>query len=177
MLSFILGVGTFYCSSAVQGGPWQLLGGFVVTFLSTTTFLRCALSNPGVLRAGSRSSALEAEAGLAEGGAESAVAADPLASAPDTGVPLRGRGRRLGGRHCDKCNIMQPRGCSHCEFCQVCVEGFDHHCPWMGKCIGKDNLCAFYTFIAVSMSSLGYIFALTLITSSSTLPPPVAGSS
>mmetsp|Transcript_43808 Transcript_43808/g.135348 ORF Transcript_43808/g.135348 Transcript_43808/m.135348 type:complete len:272 (+) Transcript_43808:562-1377(+) len=72
--------------------------------------------------------------------------------------------RALGGRRCSTCNLVQPRGCSHCEFCQVCVEGFDHHCPWMGKCIGRNNLCAFYTFIAVSMSSLAYIFLLTVMT-------------
>merc|ERR1719401_565766 len=97
-------------------------------------------------------------------------------------MPLRGRLALRSGfatRHCEKCNVVQPRGCYHCEFCQVCVIGFDHHCPWMGKCIGKDNLCAFYTFIVVSMTSLGYIFALTVVSSvpdTTTAVPPVVRS-
>merc|ERR1712196_153147 len=128
MLSFILGVGSYYSSSAAQAGLLQLLGGVVVTSLSTITFLRCALANPGVLRAKARA---------VEDGAM--------------------------GRRCEACNVVQPRGCSHCDFCQACVEGFDHHCPWMGKCIGRQNLCAFYTFICVSFSSLGYIFVCTIL--------------
>jgi len=50
MLCFILGVGIFYCCSAAPSGPWQLLGGICVTTLSTVTFLRCALANPGILK-------------------------------------------------------------------------------------------------------------------------------
>ncbi|CAK9001183.1 unnamed protein product [Durusdinium trenchii] len=65
-------------------------------------------------------------------------------------------------RTCGICQIVQPRGCQHCHFCQVCVEGYDHHCPWMGKCIGKKNLCAFYTFLTVAFSSLGYIMISAL---------------
>mmetsp|Transcript_6104 Transcript_6104/g.18110 ORF Transcript_6104/g.18110 Transcript_6104/m.18110 type:complete len:247 (-) Transcript_6104:213-953(-) len=160
MLSFILGVGSFYCNSAVQSGPWQLLGGLAVTLLSTWTFLRCALANPGVLKAKSP--------GAAEEGAEG----DVLVTGDAPAVPSVQR-RNLGaGRRCNTCNLTQPRGCSHCNFCQVCIEGFDHHCPWMGKCIGKNNLCAFYTFIAVSMSSLGYIFVFTIMAST---PFPPAG--
>ena len=33
---------------------------------------------------------------------------------------------------------------NHCRFCNVCIEGFDHHCVWVGKCIGKNNLKTFY---------------------------------
>lgn len=27
----------------------------------------------------------------------------------------------------------------------------DHHCPWTGKCIGRDNLKAFYYFLASTL--------------------------
>jgi len=58
---------------------------------------------------------------------------------------------------CDVCNIVQPKGSRHCHFCQVCVSGYDHHCPWMGKCIGSKNLKQFYSFLTVGVGSLIYM--------------------
>ena len=50
---------------------------------------------------------------------------------------------------CQKCNIFIPRELhiSHCYDCDICVKEQDHHCPWTGKCIGKNNLKSFYVFI------------------------------
>ena len=50
---------------------------------------------------------------------------------------------------CKKCNIIVPKNLnvSHCDYCEVCVIGQDHHCPWTGKCVGKNNLITFYCFI------------------------------
>ena len=36
---------------------------------------------------------------------------------------------------------------THCHDCDVCIIDLDHHCPWIGKCVGKKNLCAFYYFL------------------------------
>ena len=35
----------------------------------------------------------------------------------------------------------------HCSDCDVCIDGYDHHCPWTGKCIGKGNKLPFMAFI------------------------------
>ena len=50
--------------------------------------------------------------------------------------------------YCDECRIIQPlnRDIRHCYDCGVCIEKFDHHCPWMGKCIGKKNMKWFILF-------------------------------
>ena len=50
---------------------------------------------------------------------------------------------------CDICNILILRKykCGHCAFCNICVMKQDHHCPWIGKCIGKYNILIFYFFI------------------------------
>lgn len=47
----------------------------------------------------------------------------------------------------------------HCYDCGVCIENYDHHCPWVGKCIGKGNRNYFNMFI---ISSIIMIIAFIL---------------
>ena len=39
---------------------------------------------------------------------------------------------------------------SHCNICDYCIEKFDHHCPWIGTCIGKKNYFFFMLYIIFS---------------------------
>lgn len=48
---------------------------------------------------------------------------------------------------CRKCQFHVPTKTVHCAYCDVCIEGFDHHCPWTSKCIGRNNLVRFYVFL------------------------------
>ena len=52
-------------------------------------------------------------------------------------------------RCCQKCNILVPKeyNITHCYDCDICVREQDHHCPWTGKCIAKNNLKVFYIFL------------------------------
>lgn len=51
-------------------------------------------------------------------------------------------------RYCQVCNIFRPpTRASHCYTCGVCVVGFDHHCVWLGTCIGKRNYLDFIIFL------------------------------
>ena len=67
-------------------------------------------------------------------------------------------------KYCNECKIWvsnQPTT-EHCFECNICVEGYDHHCPWTGKCIGKRNICFFYIFITSILFSFAYfVFSLT----------------
>ena len=51
--------------------------------------------------------------------------------------------------YCEKCNITIPKHfhVAHCNFCDICVKNYDHHCPWIGKCVGKYTKIPFYLFI------------------------------
>ena len=40
---------------------------------------------------------------------------------------------------CLTCCVVRPVGASHCSCCDACVAGFDHHCFWLGCCIGERN--------------------------------------
>ena len=61
--------------------------------------------------------------------------------------------------YCDICEINQPVGAAHCSFCDICIEKLDHHCPWMGKCVGKKNMFWFQILIGVVV-----VYMIELIT-------------
>jgi len=51
----------------------------------------------------------------------------------------------------------------HCDDCDVCIRGYDHHCPWTGKCIGEGNILYFYAF--VTMIPVYFIFFMIVTVS------------
>lgn len=138
MLAVILGVGTMFLTRvAVHIHKLHLVGGALAMLGSAEALLRCALLNPGILLK------------------------QPVGVSSSIRPPESGRRRRF----CNICNIQQPMGAAHCNFCKVCISGWDHHCPWMSKCIGEKNLQEFYAFLSTSLGSLAYIVVTTMLSS------------
>jgi palmitoyltransferase ZDHHC9/14/18 len=50
-------------------------------------------------------------------------------------------------KFCQNCLIFRPPRTSHCYECNMCVERFDHHCPWIGTCVGRGNYGLFICFV------------------------------
>nr|XP_034969179.1 palmitoyltransferase ZDHHC9 isoform X2 [Zootoca vivipara] len=123
------------------------------------TLLRTSFSDPGVIPR-----ALPDEAAFIEMEIEATNGTVPPGQRP----PPRIKNFQINNqivklKYCYTCKIFRPPRASHCSICDNCVERFDHHCPWVGNCVGKRNYRYFYLFI-LSLSLLTiYIFSFNIV--------------
>jgi len=120
-----------------------LLGGIVI-YTSTVGFMAAtATTDPGIL---------PSNRSLSDAEADACAAAQRFTEVNGVRVPLK---------WCRTCRIYRPPRAAHCSECNVCVEKFDHHCPWMGQCIGRRNYRYFLGFVHSVVLLCAYTLALS----------------
>jgi palmitoyltransferase len=62
---------------------------------------------------------------------------------------------------CPFCLIRKNYKNTHCLICQKCIDEFDHHCFWVGNCIGKNNYTFFFIFLIFVIFNTIYNFGIT----------------
>ncbi|KAJ6554392.1 DHHC palmitoyltransferase-domain-containing protein, partial [Mycena capillaripes] len=65
-------------------------------------------------------------------------------------------------RWCSRCSIVKPYRAHHCRVCGTCILKFDHHCPWIGQCVGARNHKFFLNFSLATLVFTLYTFSSLL---------------
>jgi hypothetical protein len=149
-LGIVLVATGMFLSQHVETMPWyDTTITFALCFTTLYYLFQTTCTDPGIVRPTRQSQASLTEddkvAALEAGQTVAEEEAVEMPSFVPAGAPAPRR-RASRRRYCDICNIEQDRSTDHCEDCGVCVAGYDHHCPWMGKCIGRGNMHAFKMF-------------------------------
>jgi hypothetical protein len=130
----------FLVISKYEGNTFSaILGSFLFVHLMTNFFiLRTVFTDPGIIKKIN-----------AEYVPSKELAKIPLRKVNGKREPvdltLNGHFQKL--KYCKTCHLYRPPRASHCHDCDNCVERFDHHCPWIGTCVGKRNYPSFLMFV------------------------------
>ncbi|KAJ3684580.1 hypothetical protein LUZ61_013744 [Rhynchospora tenuis] len=133
----------------------------VLLGIADLTFLLLTSSrDPGIVPRNSRPPEAEEVFDAASASTEWVNAASPHLRLPRTKDVIV-NGYTVKVKYCDTCLLYRPPRTSHCSICNNCVQKFDHHCPWVGQCIGLRNYRFFYMFISTSTFLCFYVFILS----------------
>ncbi|KAH9101874.1 hypothetical protein AeMF1_021429 [Aphanomyces euteiches] len=87
------------------------------------------------------------------------VTTDPGLVNDATADYLRARASQAGIQlpMCRSCLKPKPTRTHHCSVCRMCVVKMDHHCPWVGNCVGLRNYKFFFLFVSYGAITCAWI--------------------
>lgn len=153
--------------------PWLFITVTCCFCWTLIALLLTGWSDPGIIPRGTRAEAWKQVLELEETDEQSPMGAAVVGKhkqdrdrLPDS-IRVRGEtGEREHWRFCGTCNIYKPPSASHCSDCDNCVKEFDHHCPFVGNCIGERNYGAFTAFLICVFALLISVLASVMVSGS-----------
>lgn len=64
---------------------------------------------------------------------------------------------------CPMCASYKPPRAHHCSRCNFCVLKYDHHCPWLGQCVGFFNYKNYLLVLLYTWLLTTWVLTLLLV--------------
>lgn len=147
---------TYGNPEVMKYGFLVIIGGAILFLLTILNLLRTACSDPGIIPRATHSEAADTEAQIKAHEQQTGQLNKPRIKI----VTINGMSVKL--KYCYTCRIFRPPRASHCSLCNNCVARFDHHCPWVGNCVGVRNYRYFYLFLLNLSLFCIYLFSCSI---------------
>ncbi|KAL1338835.1 hypothetical protein HN51_033412 [Arachis hypogaea] len=75
--------------------------------------------------------------------------------------PTVGKGGLENYSFCHYCSKPKSPRAHHCRSCRKCILDMDHHCPFIGNCVGAANHRSFVAFLMSAVLSTTYVAVMS----------------